>query len=244
MRGPEVRVRVSDHAQGALTAADVVRLEIATRESAGARALVLEGAGAVFCAGLDLAHLGEIAPDAGEIADRLRTFAGVLRGLDTLACPVVAVVEGAAAGGGVGLACVADVVIAGPRATFSLPETLIGLVPGVIFPYVARRVGVAAAKRLAMGTPSITAEEACRIGLVDHVSDDPPRMLRTLLTRFDRTAPRAVAALKQLVATHFGAAAYEADAIACFAELAASANTRARVARFVGGRAPWLEDEA
>jgi methylglutaconyl-CoA hydratase len=83
--------------------------------------------------------------------------------------PVVARVQGAALGGGVGLACACDVAVAAEGASFSVSEAKFGILPAVIGPYVTNAVGKRQARRLALTTTRIDAQEALRIGLVHHV---------------------------------------------------------------------------
>jgi enoyl-CoA hydratase/carnithine racemase len=153
-------------------------------------------------------------------------------------------VDGPALGGGAGIAAAADLVIASPRATFALPETLLGLIPAAAFPPIARRVGVARARRLALGAPPLDAEEARLAGLADQVAVDLEAAADAHVRRFARLDPRAVGAMKTLVARHFAAPpAYAADARAAFVALLGSEATAGRIRRFAAGLAPWADDE-
>src|SRR5689334_23626660 len=105
---------------------DAVRLA----SSGPGRAIVMEGSGGVFCNGLDIAHF-----DFKEEKEELHFFAGLLLGLRHATKAVIAVVDGSALGGGVGLAAAADLVIATENASFGLPESMIGLAPAIILPF-------------------------------------------------------------------------------------------------------------
>jgi enoyl-CoA hydratase/carnithine racemase len=211
------------------------------------RVLVLEGT-EDFCTGLDLG----LGAGGGErdVAERLRAgveaLAACLVAIDAASTVVVAAVRGRALGGGLGLAAVADVVIAEPSARFGLPEALLGLLPAAVFPFVARRVGVARARALFLTGATWSADEAQRAGLVDEVCDDLERGVARTTTRLLRADYEAVAAMKRLVARHFGAPLdYTQDAVAAFTERAACPETHARIVRFQDGLAPWREpDEA
>ena len=203
-----------------------------------ARLVLLEGGDDAFCAGLDL----ESPPS--DWAATLASFGDVLDRFDELACPVIAVVEGAAIGGGVGLAAAADVVIASPDATFGLPETLLGLIPAVVYPFLERRIGPAAARRLAIGAPALTAHDAHRLGLVDELVEDTAGATARLAARFARLDHRAVAAAKRLgTPCREDRRAHRDAAIASFARLAATDETMARLRRFAAGESPWDTDE-
>ncbi len=212
----------------------------------GARLVTIEGQPGAFCAGLDIESLairpgsidGLLSP-TGDLAK----FAEILALLTRTEAPVVALVDGPALGGGVGLAAAADLVLATPRATFALPETLMGLIPAMIFPYVARRIGVSKARLLALGGKPLSAEAAMQCGLVDEVVDDLDGALAGYARRFARIDTRAVGAMKSLVARHFDSPdSYQADALERFADLLCSEETRVRLVRFAAGESPWPEE--
>lgn len=237
MGGGRLRLLLYDGEGGrpALTPALVERLLRALEEARDAALVTIEGAPDAFCAGLDLS--GEGASEA-----QVARFAALLQAIERAPCPVLALVDGPAQGGGVGIAAAADLVIASPRASFALPETLLGLIPAAVFPVVARRTGVPRARLLALGAPAISAAEALRVGLADEVALDPEAALARHAARFARMDRRAIAAVKALAAAHFAAPpGYGADAAARFRDLFASAPTRERLARFAAGDPPWAE---
>ena len=134
------------------------------------RVVVLTGAGPTFCAGADLNWMQEqMAKDrAGRIAEATE-FAMVLRDLDMLDKPVIGRVQGPAYGGGVGLMCVCDVVVAADTGKFALTETRLGLVPATIGPYVVRRLGEGASRQVFFNGKPFSAERALELGLVSRV---------------------------------------------------------------------------
>ncbi len=238
-----LRLVLRNEAGGAtLTGGLVARLHEALASAGNAALVTIEGPGDAdsFCDGLDLA-----AAAAGPVLGDVERFAALLAAIEAAPCPVVALVGGAARGGGVGIAAAADLVIASPRATFGLPEALLGLVPAAVFPVLARRVGLPRARLLAIGGAPLDAASARRLGLADEVADDLETALARHAARFARMDRRAVAAVKALAATHFAAPPGYADAAAArFADLVASPGTRARLARFAAGDAPWEEGGA
>ena len=134
------------------------------------RVIVLAGSGRHFSAGADLQWMQRASQASREwnLQDA-RRFAGMLHRLESCAKPTVARVQGAALGGGVGLACACDIAVAADNASFSVSEAKFGILPAVIGPYVTNAVGKRQAKRLALTTTRIDAAEALRIGLVQHV---------------------------------------------------------------------------
>lgn len=199
--------------------------------------LVLEGQGAAFCEG------GALDPTAVAVPQPLE-FAALLRAIESAPVAVVALVDGPALGAGAGLAAAADVVLATPRARFGLPEAVMGLLPAMVFPVLARRMGVGRARRLALGAVPLSAAEAHVQGLVDEVVEDLPTAGARVCRRLARLDAQAVRALKELVATHFGTTeAYEAAAAQALCARLASPETRERLRRFEQGEAPWSDDE-
>ena len=217
-----------------LSWADIDRLVESLASDTGSRLVVLEGAAGVFCEGGALDDAEEARP---------RRFAALLAALERDPRPVVALVDGPALGAGAGLAAAADLVIATPRATFGLPETLLGLIPAMVFPALARRIGIPRARRLALGAEPLTADEAFRVGLVDDVSGDPEAALARHARRLARMDPHAVATFKALLADHFPIPpAYEEEAAARLRELLDRPETQTRIRRFLSGQAPWPDE--
>ena len=171
------------------------------------RALVIRGAGATFCAGGDFSRFRELmstaAPADGDdpMACFNRGFGAMLERLH--ACPVatIAVVEGAAMGGGVGLAATCDFVLASSSALFGMPEVTLGLPPAQIAPFVAARLGHGAALRLMLTGRRIAAAHALGCGLADEVHEPEAlnERVKTLLTELGRAEPAALRATKAIL---------------------------------------------
>ncbi|MDN5865737.1 MAG: enoyl-CoA hydratase-related protein [Gammaproteobacteria bacterium] len=133
------------------------------------RAVVLTGAGQSFCAGADLNWMRGMV-EAGEeenLADA-KLLAKLLRKLNFLPKPVLARVNGAAFGGGIGLIACCDIAIGVEQAKFSLSEVKLGLAPATIAPYVVAAIGLRQARRLFINGEIFTGKEAERVGLLHH----------------------------------------------------------------------------
>ncbi len=194
-----------------------LRSVLASAEAEGVvRVLVLRGAGGHFCAGADLKDMaaarlqaagGE--PPSGEgglaldaVAQANKQFGELALAYAHTPLALVAVLEGTVMGGGFGLACVADVVLACDSALFRLPETALGLVPAQIIPFLLERLGYSQAKRLAVTGGRVTADQALAMGLVhaQHAPDQIDAALAAVLADILACAPGAVAATKALLA--------------------------------------------
>ena len=135
-----------------------------------ARVAVLAGAGPVFSAGADLAWMQRMRDYSRE--DNLRdadAAAGLFGALDALPVPLVGRIQGAALGGGAGLAAVCDVVVAADDAIFGFTEVRLGILPAVIGPFVVAKIGVSAARALFLTGGRFPAPQAHRLGLVHEV---------------------------------------------------------------------------
>lgn len=134
------------------------------------RVIVLAGAGKHFSAGADLKWMQRASEESHEwnLADA-RRFAAMLGNIDACPKPTLARIQGAALGGGVGLACACDIAIAADNARFAISEAKFGILPSVIGPYLTNAVGKRHARRLALTMTRIHADEALRLGLVHQV---------------------------------------------------------------------------
>lgn len=131
------------------------------------RAVVICGEGAHFCAGGDIKGMVSLSADV-EARHRLLELQDIVRQIATMEKPVIAAVEGHAAGGGMGIAVACDVVIASDSAVFSGAFTRIGLMPDMgIMHTLAQRMGQSRARRFLMLAERAEAPEALRIGIAD-----------------------------------------------------------------------------
>jgi isohexenylglutaconyl-CoA hydratase len=213
------------------------------------RALVLRGNERIFCAGADLGGktLVESAVDqrAATVNLSLRG-ARIYSGLNTFPKPVIAVVEGAAMGGGMGLAACADIVLAGPAAVFALSEVRLGLVAAQIAPFVVARLGPAATRRLALTGSKFNAAQAVSLGFVDEMLANRTELdqrLDEILSEIQVCAPSALAATKALLngLLEFDTTAFSHAAAEIFAEAVLGEGAEG-IAAFREKRAPaWAK---
>ncbi len=236
---PEVHNAFNDDLIAELTAA-LVRLE----QDPAVRAVVLAAAGKSFSAGADLNWMKRMAGYSEEEnrADA-RGLAGLMRSLNELAKPTVALVQGAAYGGGVGLVACCDIAIAATRASFCLSEVKLGLIPAVISPYVIAAIGERAARRYFVTAERFDAETALRLGLVQEVV--APEALeaagRQVLDALLAGGPAAQAAAKRLVRDMAGRPIDDAlveETAKRIAEIRAGAEAKEGVSAFLEKRPP------
>ena len=176
-------------------------VERALGEGAGRRdvvAVVFEAAegSRAFSAGVSVE---EHRPET--IYQMLDSFHSVFRALEQLAKPVLAVVDGAALGGGCELLLACDIVIASPQSRFGQPEIKLGVFPPVAAVLLPRVVGERRARELVLTGELIDADEALRIGLVSYVVEGAQleAKLQEILSRFrELSAPALEAARRAL----------------------------------------------
>ena len=166
------------------------------------RILVLRAAGKSFCAGADLDWMRRMADYdfAQNLADA-RQLARLMYQFDRLNKPVIALVQGASLGGGVGLVACCDIAIASQDAIFSLSEVRLGLIPSVVSPYVIAAIGSRAARRYFLSGERFDAARALQLGLVHEVVE-PESLDASLEQCIDallNSGPSAQAAAKELI---------------------------------------------
>jgi methylglutaconyl-CoA hydratase len=166
------------------------------------RAVVLAAEGKSFSAGADLNWMKAMAgyDEAQNLADA-RKLSQLLWTLDRLPKPTIGRVQGAALGGGVGLAACCDIVVASRNASFTLSEVKLGLIPATIGPYVVAAIGQRASRRFFLTAERISADEALRLGLLHRVVEPEglDAAIEELLAALLANGPAAVAAAKALV---------------------------------------------
>lgn len=176
--------------------------------------LVITGAYGNFCAGGDVRTMGESSRRA--VADRMAEVARTAEALATFPKPVIAAVAGHAAGAGISLACLADIIIAEDSALFTFSHLRLALGPdwGLSFT-LPRRVGAAQARNLILSATAIGGEEAHRLGLVDVLTFEGEALQTARATARDLAGgPKAaIAAVKGMLSDIDGLrAALEAEA--------------------------------
>ncbi|MBF0289175.1 MAG: enoyl-CoA hydratase/isomerase family protein [SAR324 cluster bacterium] len=167
----------------------------------GTRVIVLTGTGNTFCAGADL-HDMQSATQSPDYAKQMGLQLGkMLQCINQCSRPVIAMVNGPAMGGGMGLVCVADIVLASSQVNFSFPEVHLGLVPAVISPFVIQRIGAIQTRRFFLTGEPFSAKAALMLGLVTEVS--APEQLNEVCQTYARHllagGPQALAECKRLI---------------------------------------------
>ena len=166
------------------------------------RVVVLAGRGKSFSAGADLNWMKRAADNG--IADNqndARALAKMLRTLAEMRKPTIARVQGAALGGGMGLAAACDITVASTRAVFATSEVRFGIIPSAISPYVLRAIGARQASRYFQTAERIDATRAREIGLVHEVAepDQLDARVEEIVAALLQGGPLAQAAAKELI---------------------------------------------
>lgn len=165
------------------------------------RVVHLLGSGKVFSAGADLAWMQSMAH--ASVDDNRRdaeTLGFLFEVMNVCTKPIVCQVHGAAMGGGIGLVAVSDIVIAERQTIFAFSEVKLGLIPAVISPYVATKMGVSAMKRYFLTAEPFSAEEAKQQGLVHEIVDgNPSARAQAFIEIVLDNSPMAIAGAKRLI---------------------------------------------
>jgi methylglutaconyl-CoA hydratase len=192
--------------KNAFDAATIAALHEAFETLHGAdhvRLVFLRGAGGTFCAGADLGWMRDAADwSEGDNRDDAMGLAKMLKSLHDVPALTVALVEGAAMGGGAGLVAACDMAVAVKGAKFAFSEVKLGLIPATIAPYVIEAVGARTARRLFATAEAFDADAAAAFGLVDRVLDSADgidSVVSELSAAMKACAPGAVGDAKRLV---------------------------------------------
>ena len=166
------------------------------------RVVVLAGAGKMFCAGADVTWMARTVTYTEEENVRDATAMSTMFGaLNALPMPLIGRVQGAALGGGAGLAAVCDIVVADEQAVFGFTETKLGILPAVISPFALAKIGRSAARELFLTGARFSAVRAREIGLVHSVvpAADLDAAVQKYVDELLTAGPEAVAAAKALI---------------------------------------------
>jgi len=202
---PDVRNAFNEHVIAELSAWAADTREAAARHDV--RAVVFAGAGKTFCAGADVTWMSKTVhyTEDENLRDAMamsRMFAAI----NELPVAVIGRVQGAALGGGAGLAAVCDIVVAEDAALFGFTETKLGILPAVISPFALAKIGQAAARELFLTGARFSAARAREIGLVHEVvaAADLDRAVGRHVQELLSAGPEAVAAAKALIPKVWG----------------------------------------
>lgn len=176
---------------------------LAREDATTLRAVVLAGDGPTFCAGADIAWMrAAMHLDVEGNEQDAMAMADMFEIIDTCPVPVIARVQGAALGGGMGLCAVSDLVIAESGAKFGFTETRLGILPAVIAPFVIAKIGESHARALFPGGRRFDALRAQRIGLVHEIVEGDEALdkaVDTAIADILASGPTAVRAAKSIV---------------------------------------------
>lgn len=169
------------------------------------RFVTLRGKGGAFCSGGDLKafkNVFQADADRDQIVRFNAEFGQMLKAVQALPQLFVVAIEGIAMAGGLGLACIADVVLTTAAAKFSLTEVTIGIPPAQITPVVIKRIGASEARRLLLTAQRFDGREAGRLGFAHFVLDDVAALdakLAEILSHARKGAPGAIALTKKII---------------------------------------------
>ena len=197
---PDVRNAFNKEMIAELTDWASVAAEAARRHEI--RAVVLGGAGTIFCAGGDAKYMSSTigCSEAENLRDG-QAMEAMFAAINQLPAPLICRIQGAALGGGAGLAAVSDIVVAEERAAFAFPEVKLGIVAAIIGPFVLAKIGQAAARELFLTGARFPASRAKEIGLVHAVvrADDLDAKIDEYVREILTGSPDAVAAAKKFI---------------------------------------------
>jgi methylglutaconyl-CoA hydratase len=213
-------------------------------------AVILTGAGKSFSAGADMAMMQTAARYTQEQnKQEARQLAAAFDQINAFPAPLVARVNGAAMGGGLGLLAVCDIVIAVDTARMAFSEVKLGIAPAMISPHVVRKIGASWARRLFLAGERFTPDLAREIGLV-HTVTSPEKLdaaVESVVQELLSGGPRALRACKML-ARDIGKLDDEAAreiTIETIARLRVSAEGQEGLGAFLEKRKPsWITTEA
>lgn len=197
---------------------------------------ILTGAGVTFCAGMDLKA---VLNEPGAPAKLLSSIAELTIKLRGLPQVTIARVNGAAIGGGCGLACVCDIAITHPDAKLGYPEVDMGVCPAVVAPWLVQSVGAGMARRILLQGGTMTGLRAFEIGLVSHCVPAPELDAKTdeVAGRLAAAGPQALRVTKHLLNEIEGPRVHELvrKGAILSAEVVEGAEARAMLTKKFGG---------
>ena len=220
---------------------------MALDDDADIRAVVLAGRGKSFSAGADLNWMRRAANNGiDENLNDARGLAKMLRTIAEMKKPTIARVQGAALGGGMGLASACDIAVASTKAVFATSEVKFGIIPSAISPYVIRAMGARAAYRYFQSAERLSAQRAYEIGLLHEVVEPEAldAKVQEIVDALVQGGPKAQAAAKDLIRAVANQPINDAvveDTAQRIAHLRATPEAKDGIAAFLDKRTPgWL----
>ncbi len=228
---------------------DLTRILDDLSRSADTRVIVLASNGESFSAGGDIEWMKKsITYSKDENRSDAKRLARMFRAIRESPKPVIARVQGAALGGGVGLVAVSDIAVSLASATFSFSEVKLGILPAVISPFVIEKIGAGPFRRYALTAERFDAEKAKTIGLISEVVHSIHELDEKILefcTLLRKNGPKALTACKHLLneISHYPWDKSEAFTAEQIAEIRVSPEGQEGLRAFLERRKPnWLSD--
>lgn len=208
------------------------------------RMIILEGHPELFCSGMDLQEIA-LASNPQITRDWTNLYMHTLKRFSTTSKIVVANIDGKVFAGGIGLVAASDWVIATPRSQFKLTETLWGLLPAMIAPYLIRKIGYQKTFSMSLTCRTVAAQEAHSLHLVDVLTETPKNAIDDLLRRINRLEESTIKELK----TYFQKMwtidqATETIAIDTINRLLQQPTTQSKIRNFFDNRNSHVTSEA
>jgi methylglutaconyl-CoA hydratase len=214
---------------------DALHARLNDLEKSDARVAILAGAGRSFCAGMDLQG---VLDDAAAMGRMLHGLAKAMKRIRRLSIPTIACVQGAAVGGGCGLAVVCDLAITHADAKLGYPEVSLGVCPAVVAPWLIRKIGAGPARALLLRGGTMSGDEALAMSMVDRLvpRDELEAAARSLAADLSKGGQHAMAVTKQWLNELDGSLddAPLARGADCSAEVIASDEAQRRLRHLFG----------
>jgi enoyl-CoA hydratase/carnithine racemase len=184
--------------------------QLAVLENEQTRFIVLQGDETIFCNGLDLRWVAN--NTTGSYSEGMQAYAHFLKKLQTINAVTIAVVKGKTSGGGMGIVCACDVVLATNKAEFSLPEGLFGLIPGMILPALLNKMAPQHIKKMVLAPKTYSVDMAEKWDIVDEIisNENTDAKLNELVQSMKSCKQNSVGDLKNLLYN----ATYQKDELA------------------------------
>jgi len=166
------------------------------------RFIILRGSNDIFCNGLDFKWISQI--DSTFFPDQITSFYKIMDYLHTCPYITIAAVEGEVAGGGIGIASACDFIVASRNSKFSLPEGTLGLIPGVIMPFLLNKLSAKEIKKMVFTGRKFDSLQMQNIDFVDEVVDANAvhSKLIELIKSMSSCKQQSIAEMKQVLKNH------------------------------------------
>ncbi len=160
------------------------------------RFIILQGENGIFCTGMDFQELIQDNANTTGCEKFANNYMQLLKRFANTTKIVITLLDGQVLAGGMGLAAASDLILSTPATQLGLSETLWGLLPACVMPFLIRRIGFQKAYTMTLTTETLNAETANKIGLIDEITTDLQDTLRRLLIRLNRINQQTVGDVK------------------------------------------------